>query len=127
VIAVWVAAGGVLAALLLYAGRLAAVRSPAAWPGEAPLNPHDNRSRDPHLGHLPRVLSTDAVDAAHRELVGITDQLVGSPSVYLRLGSAEAAWRRLGPEVADFLADPPRDPVRYRQRLAELLPRIEAL
>lgn len=126
-IAIWVGVGCVLVALTVYVGRLGAARRTVTWPDEEPLNPHDNRSRDPHLGHLTRVLNTDAVDEAHRELVEITRLLVFSPSVYLRLGSTEAAWSRLGPDVKAFLANPPKEPERYRHHLAAVLPKIEAL
>lgn len=126
-IAVWIGIVLVVAALVVYAGRLAGVFKAVTWPEEEPLNPHDNRSLDPHLKHLARVLGTDAVDEAHRELVGITRQLVFSTGVFLRLGSADAAWDRLGPDVISFLQNPPKDPERYRHRLAAVLPKIEAL
>lgn len=126
-IAVWIAFAVVVAAVVVYAGGLAAVRRTVGWPEEEPLNPHDNRSLDPHLKHLARILGTDSVDEAHRELVGVTRQLVFSPGVFLRLGSVDAAWDRLGPEVISFLQNPPKEPERYRHRLAAVLPKIEAL
>lgn len=115
------------AAMVVFASRLTSTRRPVTWPEDEPLNPHDNRALDPHLKHLARVLSTDKVDEAHQELVAITRQLVFSPSVFLRLGSADAAWDRLGPDAIAFLQNPPRDPERYRHRLAAVLPQIESL
>lgn len=116
-----------LSALVVYAGRLAGARAEVTWPEEEPLNPHDDRALDPHLKHLARLLNTDAVDEAHQELVRITRDLVYSPSVFLRLGSASAAARRLGPEATAFLENPPKQAGRYRHHLAAVLPMIEGL
>lgn len=126
-IAVWLAVAVVLVALVVYAGRLAAARRLAVWPEEEPLNPHDDRALDPHLKHLTRLLSTDGVDEVHQEVVRVTRDLVYSPSVFLRLGSAAAAAQRLGPDATAFLQNPPKHAERYRHHLATVLPTIEGL
>jgi len=127
-ILLWV--GLVLAALALlrYAGRIADQLAPVAWPGEAPLNPHDDRARDPHLGQLVRLLAGENPGEAHHTVVDVTERLLTSGSVQLLVGSADTARQRLGPAVTAFLADPPLGhPDRYRRELAEVLTSIEAL
>lgn len=125
-IAGWVGLAAAVTALLVWAPQFSAVRS-VVWPGEAPLNVHDDRARDPHLRHLARILGTKSADEVHRAVAELTEQLLQSGSVTLYEGT-EAARRRLGPEVAAFLAEPPTaDHEAFLHGLSQALERIERL
>ncbi|GAB3867786.1 hypothetical protein GCM10028801_42580 [Nocardioides maradonensis] len=102
-------------ALARYGARLSAQAAPLTWPTEAPLNAHDNRSHDPRLARLTRLLRAGPTSEAHAELRDATDALLAGGRAHL------------SPEVLRFLEQPPiADPERYRRELVKVLDRIES-
>lgn len=114
-IALWLCLLVAAGTLARYGARLFAQVAPLTWPTEAPLNAHDNRSHDPRLSRLTRLLRTGPTAEAHAELRDAADALVAG-------GRA-----RLSPDVVRFLEQPPlSDPERYRRELVKVLDRIES-
>lgn len=101
--------------------------STVVWPGEAPLNLHDNRARDPHLRHLARILGTDSSAEVQRTIAELSEGLVTSSSITLREGEA-AARARLGPALTAFIhGSPAKDHREFLRQLSEALEQIEHL
>lgn len=101
--------------------------SAVGWPGEAPLNLHDNRARDPHLRHLARILGSDSTAEAQRAIADLGEGVVTSSSVTLRGGEA-AARERIGATLRRFVDEPPaKDHREFLRQLSAALEQIERL
>lgn len=125
-IVAWLGLIGSVIALLVWSPASSAIRT-VVWPGEAPLNIHDDRGRDPHLRHLARILGTESATEVHRTMAALTERLVTSGSITLYEGT-DSARRRLGPEAASFLAaEPTGDHQAFLRGLSRTLDRIERL
>lgn len=126
-IALWCCFAVSAGALIRYAAKLAGQTAPLSWPGETPLNAHDNRSHDPRLARLTRLLRAGSTAEAHAELRDAVDALLRDPSTLRRTGDVAGGRARLGGDVRAFLdRPPPTDPERYRRELARALTRIES-
>lgn len=114
-IALWLCLLVAAGTLGRYGARLFAQAGALSWPTEAPLNAHDNRSHDPRLARLTRLLRAGPTAEAHAELRDAVEALLAGGRVHLDA------------DVLRFLEQPPAtDPERYRRDLARVLDRIDA-
>lgn len=126
-IALWLCLLVAAGTVARYGGRLLAQAGPVTWPDETPLNAHDNRSHDPRVARLTRLLRAGPTVEAHAELRDAVEELLRDPTTLRRTGDVEGGRARLGGDVTRFLDGPPTaDPERYRRELARVLDRIEA-
>lgn len=124
-----VAWSGLMVGLVLVVMAIPTSRwiSVAIWPGEAPLNLHDNRARDPHLRHLARILGSDSTAQAQRTIAELSEGIVTSSRITLLEGEA-AARQRLGPVVGSFVSEPaPQDHHKFLRHLGDALEQIERM
>lgn len=125
-IVAWVGLVVVLVVLLM-ALPSSEMISAVDWPGNAPLNLHDDRGRDPHLRHLARILGSDSTLEAQRAIADLSEGMVTSLSITLHGGEA-AARKQLGPALDRFVTEPaPTDHREFLRCLSAALDQIERL